>query len=398
LSAAHRAGIVHRDLKPENLFLVADASARLGFCVKVLDFGIAKVKRRDDSTVKTQAGLLMGSPAYMSPEQCRDSSDVDHRTDIYSLAVIVYEMLVGAPPFSARSATEMLVMQMTATPPRLRDLVPDLPEHVEQAVACALSKDREHRYTSIDSFVAALRGAAALAHAPGAVAQPGGLPLAVSGSSDESLLATAGPLSSRFSLTPVPLPLPDSTVTTLSGANGEAGARDWATDAGGHRGVRWPWLAVAAVMAAGTAILAAYLGISGRPRSVKAPSVQRRVTETAVRVHVQSSPPGAIVLDTSRGSILGVTPLDSTYARGSRPLALILRLDGYEEKTVSINLDGNSSTSVDLQRTPAEAPLPPEATGTAAHGDPARTAPRKPSAVRKPTRPAIDEEQEWRVH
>jgi len=101
LSAAHTAGIVHRDLKPENLFLIPDEGMAMGFRVKVLDFGIAKINHRDDqnSTMKTQAGLLMGSPAYMSPEQCRDSSDVDLRTDIYSLAIMVYEMLSGVPPF-----------------------------------------------------------------------------------------------------------------------------------------------------------------------------------------------------------------------------------------------------------------------------------------------------------
>ena len=144
LSAAHSAGIVHRDLKPENLFLIPDEGMPLGFRVKVLDFGIAKIKHGEDqsSTLKTQAGFLMGSPAYMSPEQCRDSSDVDLRTDVYSLAIIVYEMLAGVPPFASKSATDMLVMQITADPPPLRQHVPDVPDYVEQSVMRALAKER----------------------------------------------------------------------------------------------------------------------------------------------------------------------------------------------------------------------------------------------------------------
>ena len=100
LAAAHAIGIVHRDLKPENLFLVPDANAPNGERVKILDFGIAKVKRGGGTaeSFRTETGLIMGSPTYMSPEQCKDSADVDLRSDIYSLATIIYEMMAGRPP------------------------------------------------------------------------------------------------------------------------------------------------------------------------------------------------------------------------------------------------------------------------------------------------------------
>src|ERR1017187_9211696 len=219
LSAAHAAGIVHRDLKPENLFLIPDEAMPLGFRMKVLDFGIAKVKHRDDqnSTLKTQAGLLMGSPAYMSPEQCRDSSDVDLRSDIYSLAVMV---------------SEMLAMLITAEPPPLQQQVPDVPDYVEQTVMRALAKDRELRYASVDYFVGALLGTYPALTAQGsATALPPGLDGPPSGSIYSShgfgyqrtpAPVPVGNFASRVGLTPGPVPVPGPTITTLSHVTGEA--------------------------------------------------------------------------------------------------------------------------------------------------------------------------------
>jgi serine/threonine-protein kinase len=160
LAAAHAAGIVHRDLKPENLFLVPDTSAPGGERVKILDFGIAKIKRPGGTggTMRTQAGLIMGSPAYMSPEQCKDSADVDLRSDIYSFATIIYEMLAGQTPYVAGSGTEMLIMHLTATPGPLRDFTANVPAQVEAAIRRALSRSRDDRFSSIASFIAALRG------------------------------------------------------------------------------------------------------------------------------------------------------------------------------------------------------------------------------------------------
>jgi serine/threonine-protein kinase len=162
LAAAHAASIVHRDLKPENLFLVPDPDIPSGERVKVLDFGIAKIKRSGSrsGTLKTQTGLIMGSPAYMSPEQCKDSADVDLRSDIYSFATIVYEMLAGRTPYVAASSTELLVMHLTETPRPLRELAPDVPAHAQAAVARALSRARNDRFDSMAAFVGALAASA----------------------------------------------------------------------------------------------------------------------------------------------------------------------------------------------------------------------------------------------
>ncbi len=159
LAAAHAAGIVHRDLKPENLFLVPDKSEPGGDLVKILDFGIAKIKGGTGSggTVQTQTGAVMGSPAYMSPEQCRDSADVDLRTDIYSFATILYEALTGRTPHVAGSGTELLIMHLTATLPPLRELAPAVPAHVEAAIMRGLARERASRFDSMAAFVGALR-------------------------------------------------------------------------------------------------------------------------------------------------------------------------------------------------------------------------------------------------
>jgi serine/threonine protein kinase len=137
---------------------VPDTSAPGGERVKVLDFGIAKIKHGSSSggTVKTKTGIIMGSPAYMSPEQCKDSADVDLRSDVYSFATIVYEMLAGRTPYVAATGTEMLVMHLTETPPPLHELVADVPAHVEAAIVRALARARDDRFDSISAFLEAL--------------------------------------------------------------------------------------------------------------------------------------------------------------------------------------------------------------------------------------------------
>ncbi|HEY0714424.1 MAG TPA: serine/threonine-protein kinase, partial [Polyangia bacterium] len=140
LAAAHRKGIIHRDLKPENLFVVPHGSMPGREEVKVLDFGIAKLRSEvGDGKFQTQAGMLMGTPPYMSPEQCRGvSAEIDARTDIYALGVILFEMLCGAPPFNAAGMGELLVMHITRPPPAPRSLNPNVPEPLEAIVLKAL--------------------------------------------------------------------------------------------------------------------------------------------------------------------------------------------------------------------------------------------------------------------
>ena len=158
LQAAHDAGIVHRDLKPENIFLVDKNGSDF---VKVLDFGISKIKNPEHGDLKlTATDQIVGTPLYISPELARGIATVDHRTDIYALGVIVYEMLTGTPPFSGQNHFQLLYKHGNEAPdpPSQRSKKAKIPAHVESAVLRSLEKDPNERYENMAAFCAALRG------------------------------------------------------------------------------------------------------------------------------------------------------------------------------------------------------------------------------------------------
>lgn len=157
LHAAHERGIIHRDLKPENVFLTnhADYPDR----VKVLDFGIAKLLGEGgEASRKTQTGVIMGTPAYMSPEQCVGDTHLDRRSDVYSLGIVAFEMLAGRTPFEAENFGRYVLAHVHEEPPRIDSLV-DVSADVADVLAKALAKKPEDRHQTAEELRLALDAA-----------------------------------------------------------------------------------------------------------------------------------------------------------------------------------------------------------------------------------------------
>ncbi|CAN5341147.1 hypothetical protein BH11MYX1_BH11MYX1_37160 [soil metagenome] len=154
LAAAHAAGVIHRDLKPDNVML----TLRLGDVdfVKLLDFGLAKMFAGGPSSVKTAAGVLLGTPQYMSPEACESRVAIDHRTDIYALGILLFQMMTGVLPFDGESMGEVLVKQVTQLPPPPRGYNPNIPPSVEQILLRCLMKQPDARFPTMNSLREAL--------------------------------------------------------------------------------------------------------------------------------------------------------------------------------------------------------------------------------------------------
>jgi serine/threonine-protein kinase len=154
LRGAQAHGVVHRDLKPENI-MILDRYGERDY-VKVLDFGIARSLHKTDSDVRTGTGAILGTPAYMSPEQC-EGKEVDARSDLYALGLIIYELCSGAPPFPPTpSIPQMLLAHVAQTPPDLATRAPDVPPDLARLVMSLLAKDPAARPADADAVIAAL--------------------------------------------------------------------------------------------------------------------------------------------------------------------------------------------------------------------------------------------------
>jgi hypothetical protein len=176
LAAAHAAGVVHRDLKPENVMLVRGADG--GDHAKVLDFGIAKVAQ-DEKLTRT--GAVLGTPAYMAPEQARGGTAIDQRCDVYALGAMLYRALTGRPAFSGEDAGRTLTSVIWDEPTRPKTLRKDLPDALEVVIQRAMSKDPDARFASMKELDAALAPFDAVDGAttrlePGAAGAPGTTP------------------------------------------------------------------------------------------------------------------------------------------------------------------------------------------------------------------------------
>jgi eukaryotic-like serine/threonine-protein kinase len=156
LGAAHAQHIVHRDLKPENVFLVRDAEVTSGERSKILDFGIAKLSDDHPNKIKTGTGMLMGTPAYMSPEQCRGLTEIDHRSDIHSLGCVLFHLLTGRLPFEGEGIGDIISAHIREPAPAPSSLVSGISAHVDALVLRCLAKTPSDRFQTMVEIAAAI--------------------------------------------------------------------------------------------------------------------------------------------------------------------------------------------------------------------------------------------------
>ncbi|HZH91861.1 MAG TPA: serine/threonine-protein kinase [Pyrinomonadaceae bacterium] len=189
VGAAHRRQIVHRDLKPDNVIILPPDGEGERETAKVVDFGIAKLRDRAALPTLTQAGTLIGTPYYMSPEQCR-GDELDARSDVYSLGAVLYEMLAGAPPFTAANMTGVVTKHLTATPP---PFAPDagIPRALESVCLRALAKDVDARQPDATTLGRELQAALSATAASQATTTPNASAAALPAHAPAAQLANA---------------------------------------------------------------------------------------------------------------------------------------------------------------------------------------------------------------
>jgi eukaryotic-like serine/threonine-protein kinase len=347
LNAAHQKGIVHRDMKPDNIFL-AHKGGRL--TPKILDFGIAKVSGEEGGVNLTQAGAIFGTPLYMSPEQAK-GAPLDHRTDIYSVGVILYELLTGRVPFKADSQVQLLSAHITIPPPSFAEVAPDraIPPALEQVVLRAMSKSPADRQASMAELHEQLRVGAAQPTA----AQP--------------VIAVPASSAPRTTERPAAAAIPER-----------------------KRNMVLPMILGAAV--AGAVLFFALRKPSqsvtvAPPPVAPVPIAPPPVTADDDEVIVTSAPPGAKIL--RDGALIATTPEAVKVGKG-KTLSVVVRKDGYIEQAVIIDPSKDRKMTITLEKiarktsTPKPAPTPPPTPVAAAPTAPPPPAPKPPPPAPRP--------------
>ena len=179
MAAAHDKNIIHRDLKPENIFLTSDPELPFGERIRILDFGTAKLTEPGRSDVRTSTFAVMGTPSYMSPEQCRGAGQVDQRADIYSVGCVLYQMATGRPPIDLIGVGEIMAAHLYAPVPEPTSINPAVPPALAAVIMRTLAKDPAARFATMKELGAALAAVELPQHQP--TSAPAALPQSATG-------------------------------------------------------------------------------------------------------------------------------------------------------------------------------------------------------------------------
>ena len=367
LAAAHTKGIIHRDLKPDNVMIVPDPEAPGGERAKVLDFGIAKVLASAqgqggdaiEQSSQTRTGMMVGTPLYMAPEQCRGSGIIGDRADVYSLGVMLYRMLCGRPPFIGDGSGAVMAMHIYEPPPPLRQIEPAIPEDLAGLVHQLLVKDPAQR-PSMAVVAEQLEQLKAI-HTTG-----------IMSTTDIGLITSQPYLGQPRTPTPVATSAvgPNPLITTLAQSAAQMGPPP------PRRGP----LIVAATICGSLFVGGGVLAIL----SMRHPDHHPVTVARPVKWTISSEPPGATVLRALDQSEIGRTPWNTTQPAANGQLILILRRAGYADRVVTLDQSANAFVQETLQplassATPPTTPPPP-----AGDASPPATGPKRGKKGRGP--------------
>jgi len=390
LGASHQHGIIHRDLKPENIFLIT--KGHVADFVKVLDFGLAKLTQGDEKVShKTRTGSVMGTPYYMAPEQCEGKASIDHRADIYSLGVILFEMLTGKVPFGGEGYGEIIVKHITAAVPSPRAINPRLPASVESIILRALAKAREDRFQTMDEFATALldpesyaRSAPVLTPRPVHAAPtlitdgPGASP---NGRADSVVSGQVvfGNSNTELGARSVPLP------STFRHAAGEMLEEEVGLD----RPVKPRRTALLATLVAVAAVAGVAIFFLTQRNATsptvpdKSATVETPPTAKKVKLSFKSDPAGAAVLRKDTNEQLGITPFAVELPASQTAIDFLFKKDSFGDKIESFVLAESGQLAVALTAIPPPTQVPPQASAEA-KPEPKPAGKATPASHRKP--------------
>lgn len=339
LSVAHAKGIIHRDIKPDNVMVVPDSSAPGGERTKLLDFGIAKLTSDANAAgVKTRTSAVMGTPHFMSPEQCKGGKNVDEKSDVYAFGILLFVMLTGRYPFDGDGVGDIMGKHLYEPPPTVQSVVPETPAALSQLVDRLLAKNRTDR-----PVMAEVQRAL------------------------ESLSANAPAPPNR--------PRPIEPVAPEGGRPSSLGIPALAPPSAARRG-RLALSVSAGVLLVGTVV--AILLLRGAKSSPMPAGAATASAPRAVRWRIESTPPGAEIIRISDGSTVGTTPWESTREASLGKMAVKLRLAGYTERELLLDLSADNQRSEILVTAPAPSSSAPAA--------PTEAAPRGPGKRGKRTK------------
>jgi len=379
LFASHKKGIVHRDLKPENIHLVHRGDDAL--FVKLLDFGIAKLTGDSSmSSSKTRTGLVIGTPTYMSPEQCEGKGQIDHRSDVYSLGVVMYELVTGRVPFPGDGFGEILVAHLTRQPDAPSKLNPAIPPEIEAIVLHAIEKDKNRRFQTMEEFLIACRDPARHMQQyrplPGYTPTNAGATMMMDGP-----VAITPPMPTGSARGPLVTAI--ARPTTLSGAAAEV---DGQPSGKSRRGAVIGISAVAAIaLAVGAVFLLKKPATEPEAGVVAAVAPPAKKESGTIRVTINSDPSGATIIRADTGKPEpGVTPITFEVDRGGPTFDVRVKKEGFKPGQVTVGTDHDQALLVPLDEVPAaEKPVAvaPPINGTAPVVEPVVVKDKKPVKI-----------------